>query len=55
MVPAGNPTEETVNALASQLSAGDVVIDGGNTHFKDDVRRARALSAKQIDYVYFSK
>ena len=51
MVPAGNPTEETVNLLASQLSAGDVVIDGGNTYFKDDVRRARTLSAKQIDYV----
>jgi 6-phosphogluconate dehydrogenase len=51
MLPAGDPTEETVNALASRLSAGDVVIDGGNTHFKDDVRRARALAARGIDYV----
>ena len=51
MVPAGDPTEETVNALASRLSAGDAVIDGGNTHFKDDVRRARALAARGIDYV----
>ena len=51
MVPAGDPTEETVNARASRLSAGDVVIDGGNTHFKDDVRRARALAAHGIDYV----
>ena len=51
MVPAGGPTEDTVNALAARLSAGDVVIDGGNTHFKDDVRRARTLAAKGIDYV----
>ena len=51
MVPAGDPTEETITALASRLSAGDVVIDGGNTHFKDDVRRARTLSATGIDYV----
>ena len=51
MVPAGDPTEQTVNALASHLSAGDVVIDGGNTHFKDDVRRARALATQGIDYV----
>ncbi len=51
MVPAGDPTEQTVDALASRLSAGDVVIDGGNTHFKDDVRRARALAARGIDYI----
>ena len=51
MVPAGNPTEETVNALATRLSAGDLVIDGGNTHFKDDVRRARALGDKGIEYL----
>jgi 6-phosphogluconate dehydrogenase len=51
MVPAGAATEETVNALASRLAAGDVIIDGGNTHFKDDVRRARTLAASGIDYV----
>ena len=51
MLPAGDPTEETVNALASRLSPGDVVVDGGNTHFKDDVRRARALAARGIGYV----
>ena len=51
MVPAGEPTEQTVTALASRLSKGDVVIDGGNTHFKDDVRRARTLAAQGIDYV----
>jgi len=51
MVPAGGPTEETVGSLASLLSAGDVVVDGGNTHFKDDVRRAQMLAEKGIDYV----
>jgi 6-phosphogluconate dehydrogenase len=51
MVPAGAPTEETVAVLSSRLSAGDVIIDGGNTHYKDDVRRARELRAKGIDYV----
>ena len=51
MVPAGEPTEETINSLAARLSSGDVVIDGGNTHFKDDVRRARLLAAKGIEYV----
>ena len=51
MVPAGAPTEETVSSLGSLLSAGDIVIDGGNTHFKDDVRRSRVLAAQGIDYV----
>jgi 6-phosphogluconate dehydrogenase len=51
MVPAGAPTEQTVAALGEQLQRGDTVIDGGNTHFKDDVRRARALAAKGIHYV----
>jgi 6-phosphogluconate dehydrogenase len=51
MVPAGDPTEEAVTAVASRLSTGDVVIDGGNTHFHDDVRRAKALAAKGIEYI----
>jgi 6-phosphogluconate dehydrogenase len=51
MVPAGAPTEETVVALGERLGAGDVVIDGGNSYFKDDVRRARALRPKGIHYV----
>ena len=41
MVPAGAPTEHTVAALAQRLDRGDAIVDGGNTHFKDDVRRAR--------------
>ena len=51
MVPAGDPTESTVVALSKLLSPGDVIIDGGNTRFHDDVRRAQALAAKKIDYV----
>jgi len=51
MVPAGEATEETVAALAELLGAGDAVIDGGNSYFKDDVRRARRLAAKDVRYV----
>jgi 6-phosphogluconate dehydrogenase len=51
MVPAGAPTEDTVRDVAARLSAGDVVIDGGNTHFHDDVRRAEGLKARGIHYV----
>ena len=51
MVPAGDPTESTVNALADRLSAGDVIIDGGNTNFHDDVRRAERLRAKGLHYI----
>jgi 6-phosphogluconate dehydrogenase len=51
MVPAGAPTEETVGALAERLAAGDVVVDGGNSFFKDDVRRSRLLAARGIRYL----
>ena len=51
MVPAGDPTEQTVTALAEQLQSGDTIIDGGNSHFKDDVRRAAALSPRGIHYL----
>jgi len=51
MVPAGGPTESTITALGDLLSAGDVIIDGGNTNFHDDVRRAAALKEKGIAYV----
>ncbi|HKH47686.1 MAG TPA: decarboxylating 6-phosphogluconate dehydrogenase [Thermoanaerobaculia bacterium] len=51
MVPAGKPTEGMVVSLGERLAAGDVIIDGGNSHFKDDVRRARELAARGIHYV----
>jgi len=51
MVPSGAPTEETVRAVAALLQAGDVIIDGGNTKFHDDVRRAAELKKKSIHYI----
>src|SRR2546425_1411883 len=51
MVPAGDPTEQTVNALATRLEADDTIIDGGNSYYKDDVRRARSLRARGVQYV----
>jgi len=51
MVPAGDPTESTIDALSKLLSAGDVIIDGGNTNFHDDVRRAKTLAGKKLHYV----
>jgi 6-phosphogluconate dehydrogenase len=51
MVPAGAPTEQVVLDLARRLSPGDTLIDGGNSYFKDDVRRSRALREKKIHYL----
>jgi len=51
MVPAGAPTEEIVAALGERLDPGDVAIDGGNSYFKDDVRRAGELRAQGVHYV----
>ena len=51
MVPSGGPTETTIDALRTRLAADDVVIDGGNTHFPDDIRRATALAAHGIQHV----
>ena len=51
MVPSGAPTEETVQAVAALLQPGDTVIDGGNTRFHDDVRRAADLKKKQLHYI----
>ncbi len=51
MVPAGEPTEKTVISLAEQLESGDIIIDGGNSNFKDDVRRAKTLQQKGLHYV----
>ncbi len=51
MVPAGEITERTVQAIAQLLQPGDTIIDGGNSYFKDDVRRAQELKRRQIHYV----
>ena len=51
MLPAGDPTEQTIEALAELLAEGDTLIDGGNTFYKDDIRRAKALKSKGLTYV----
>jgi 6-phosphogluconate dehydrogenase len=51
MLPAGQVTEETVERLGQLLDAGDIVIDGGNSFYKDDIRRAKSLKEKGVLYV----
>ena len=51
MVPAGDPTDQTIKALGELLSAGDVVVDGGNSKYTDDAVHAEALSQKGIGFV----
>src|SRR6204780_259828 len=48
MLPAGQVTEETVESLAGLLERDDILIDGGNSFYKDDIRRAKKLTAKGI-------
>ena len=51
MVPAGDITEKTITALADVLEPGDAIIDGGNSHYHDDIRHAAALREKGIHHV----
>jgi 6-phosphogluconate dehydrogenase len=51
MLPAGEPTETAVMQLGASMDAGDILIDGGNSNYKDDVRRARGLAAKGVHYL----
>ena len=51
MVPAGDPTEKTVLALSEAMESGDAIIDGGNSYFKDDVRRSKLLEPKGVHYI----
>ncbi|MCV4343695.1 phosphogluconate dehydrogenase (NAD(+)-dependent, decarboxylating) [Pseudomonas capsici] len=51
MLPAGAPTEDTIQVLSELLEADDVIIDGGNTFYKDDIRRAKELSEKGLHYI----
>ena len=50
MVPAGTPTESTAQAIAKQFQAGDILIDGGNSYFKDDIRHSKMFAEKGIHY-----
>jgi 6-phosphogluconate dehydrogenase len=51
MVPAGEITEKTVEGVAEVLESGDAIIDGGNSYYRDDIRRAAKVGQKGIDYV----
>jgi 6-phosphogluconate dehydrogenase len=51
MVPAGGPTEQSVQTLSQKFRKGDIIIDGGNSYYKDDVRRSQQLREKGIHYV----
>jgi 6-phosphogluconate dehydrogenase len=51
MVPSGAPTEDTVVELTRRLEAGDIIVDGGNSYFKDDVRRAKDVKVRGLHYV----
>ena len=51
MVPAGKPTQETVDKLAKLLDRGDIIVDGGNSKWTDDKLRAKALKPSGIDYI----
>jgi 6-phosphogluconate dehydrogenase len=51
MVPAGDPVDQTIDLLLPHLAPGDTIIDGGNSYYKDSVRRAAALAPKKINFV----
>ena len=51
MVPAGQPTEDTIESLIPLLSAGDTILDGGNANYKDSMRRAEKLATHDIDFM----
>jgi 6-phosphogluconate dehydrogenase len=51
MIPAGPPTFETIDDLTKILSPGDIVIDGGNSYYKDSIKHAEMLNAKGIEFV----
>jgi len=51
MLPAGHITEITIEALAKLMQGGDVIIDGGNTFWQDDVRRGKALKERGLSYL----
>jgi len=51
MLPSGAPTEDTIEALSQLLDADDIIIDGGNTFYKDDIRRSQSLAEKGLRYV----
>src|SRR5207237_8087143 len=51
MIPAGAPVDETLQGLEDTVSTGEVIIDGGNSNYKDSIRRAEDLRTKQIEFL----
>ena len=51
MIPAGPPVDDAIQGLAGTLSPGDIIIDGGNSNYKDSIRRAEALRSQQIEFL----
>ena len=51
MIPAGDPTENVITELAKHLEPGDLIVDGGNSYFKDSVRRGKGLAARNIGFI----
>jgi len=51
MVPAGPPVDQTIDSLTPHLAPGDVIIDGGNSYYRDSMRRAAALKSKKLNFV----
>ncbi|MEP6731367.1 MAG: phosphogluconate dehydrogenase (NAD(+)-dependent, decarboxylating) [bacterium] len=51
MVPAGKPTDDTIDALAGLMSPGDIIIDGGNSNFKDSIARAKRLAEQKMHLI----
>jgi 6-phosphogluconate dehydrogenase len=51
MIPAGPPVDDTIQRLQDSLAPGDVIIDGGNSNYKDSIRRAEDLRSKQVEFL----
>src|SRR2546428_1311635 len=51
MIPAGAPVDDTIQRLQDTVSPGDIIIDGGNSNYKDSIRRAEDLRTKQIEFL----
>ena len=51
MIPAGAPVDDTIQRLSGTVSPGDIIIDGGNSNYKDSMRRAEALRARQVEFL----
>lgn len=51
MIPAGPPVDDTIQRLSAVLSPGDIIVDGGNSNYKDSIRRAEMLRSQQIEYL----